>query len=272
MTLDLDAYFARIGWNGPAPQPSAAALRSLNLAHVRGIPFENLDPVLGTVPSLALDDIQRKLVHGGRGGYCYEQNTLFAAVLEALGFGVTRLAARVRRGVQPGETRPRAHMLLLVDVHGLPGPYLADVGFGSDGGLLEAVPLVAGSEFGGERRHRLLRERGQGREPLEYWVLQSRQEDVWCDQYAFTLEPYETADYEMFNWHIATGPRSPFRKTLYVQRTLPGRHLFLTGRRFTDTRADGTVLQRDLADGEEVLRVLAEEFAITLPEGVVLPQ
>lgn len=91
-------------------------LRSLHRAHALGIPFENLDPVLGSVPSLDPADLEAKLVHGGRGGYCYEQNTLLAAVLRQLGFTVTLLTARVTLGAAPGDIRPRSRILLRVDV------------------------------------------------------------------------------------------------------------------------------------------------------------
>src|SRR5690242_6235971 len=126
--LDLDAYLARIGYDG-VRRPTVDVLRSVHRAHATAIPFENLDPLLGTVPSLALPDLEAKLVRGGRGGYCYEQNTLFAAALRALGFGVTLLAARVLLGAAPGDVRPRTHMLMEVRVPDAPGPYLADVGF-----------------------------------------------------------------------------------------------------------------------------------------------
>jgi N-hydroxyarylamine O-acetyltransferase len=209
----------------------------VHLAHLRGIPFENLDALRRRAPSLELGDLTAKLVAGPRGGYCYEHNTLFAAALEALGFGVTRLAARVVVGADRVESRPRTHMALLVEVPGRPGPYLADVGFGAIGALLEPVPLVAGTEFeGAGRRHRLVTVEHPG--PLELWVLQAYGEErggvasdgPWQAQYAFTLEPFEHADFEVVNWHIGTNPRSPFTQRLYVQSVSAERHLLLYGR------------------------------------------
>ncbi|MEU5107160.1 MULTISPECIES: arylamine N-acetyltransferase [unclassified Streptomyces] len=270
--LDLDAYLARIGRPGER-DPSAASLRALAFAHVTSIPFENLDPLRGSAPSLALPDLEAKLVRAPRGGYCYEQNTLFAAALRALGFTVTGLAARVRVGAR-GALRPRTHMLLLVEVPGEREPYVADVGFGSIGGLLEAVPLAADTEFhDGIRRHRFVREPRPGHEDL--WVLQAfldGADGAWEDQYAFTLEPCERPDYEIFNWYVATHPRSPFRRTLHVQRTTADRHLALSGHTLTETDRDGTRAQRELADEAEVLAVLAAEFGIEAPEGVQLPR
>lgn len=261
--FDLDAYLARTGWTGER-RADVQTLRSLHLAHMYGIPFENLDPLAGSAPSLALPDLEAKLVRGGRGGYCYEHNTLFATVLEAFGFGVTRLAARVVLGAK-GAIRPRTHMLLLADVPGEEQPYLADVGFGAGGALLEAVPLVADTEFrDGTRRHRLVHQPHNG--PLELWVLQAYEDCGWTDQYSFTLEPYEAPDFEVINWHVATNPRSPFSHTLYIQRTTPDAHLALNGHHFVETRPDGTRKERELSGHDEVVRVLTADFGIAVLE------
>ena len=133
--VDLDAYLARIGYRERL-DPTVETLRGLHFAHATQIPFENLDILLGRSIVLDLESLQKKLVERRRGGYCFEQNTLFAAVLESLGFAVTRLAARVRFGAT--SIRPRSHMLLSVEIDG--EPWLADVGFGGEG-LLHPVPL-----------------------------------------------------------------------------------------------------------------------------------
>ncbi|MFD0023868.1 arylamine N-acetyltransferase [Streptomyces sp. NPDC058382] len=273
-TLDLDAYLTRIGWSGER-RPTAAVLRSVHRAHALGIPFENLDPVLGTVPSLAPADLEAKLVHGERGGYCYEQNSLLAAALRALGFRVTLLGARVVLGAGPGDVRPRTHMLMRVEVPGEPVPYLADVGFGAGGALLEPIALAAGAELHDTpRRHRLVHTPHEG--PLELWELQARtggtDDGEWQAQYAFTLEPFEAPDFEVINWHIATNPRSPFEHLLYVQRTTEDAHLALAGRTLVVTANDGGRERRELADTAEVERVLADDFGIRLPEGARLPE
>ena len=136
--LDLDAYLRRIGYSGDL-QPTRAVLVALHLAHATHIPFENLDVLLKRPIRLDLASLQAKLVTAGRGGYCYEQNGLFAAVLRELGFAVTPLAARVRYRVTLA--LPRTHMTLLVQAGG--EGFLADVGFGSAGLLL---PVPFGSE------------------------------------------------------------------------------------------------------------------------------
>ncbi|MEI7033226.1 arylamine N-acetyltransferase family protein [Streptomyces pratensis] len=270
MTLDLDAYVARIGWTGEL-RPTTDVLRSLHRAHLTGIPFENLEALLGSAPSLALADLEAKLVRGGRGGYCYEHNTLFSAALKQIGFSVTPLTARVVLGAAPGDIRPRTHMLMRVDVPGERQAYLADVGFGTVGALLEPIELVEGAElFDAPRHHRLVHAPHDG--PLPLWELHAEKGGSWEPQYAFTLEPFEAPDYEVINWHIATNPHSPFSQAVYAQLTRADSHLALSGLDLVETADDGTIVERQLKDGAEALRVLADDFGIRLPEGARLPE
>src|SRR3982074_3154902 len=103
---DLHAYLTRIGLEG------TPTLADLHQAHATSIPFENLDPANGTPNSLELSDLEDKLVRRRRGGYCFEQNLLFKAVIETLGIGqVQPMLARVRMGNR-GELRPRTHLVL----------------------------------------------------------------------------------------------------------------------------------------------------------------
>ncbi|MFE2098254.1 MULTISPECIES: arylamine N-acetyltransferase [unclassified Streptomyces] len=268
--FDLDAYLERIGWKG-GRRADLPTLRGVHLAHALSLPFENLDPLSGRAPSLAPGDLMAKIVRGRRGGYCYEHNTLLRLALEALGFGVTGLAGRVVLGAEEPESRPRTHMTLRVEVPGEPRPYLADVGFGAAGALLAPVPLAVGEEFeGAGRRHRFVHLPHGG--PLELWALQTydREARDWVSQYAFTLEPFVAPDFEVFNWHVGTNPRSPFTHRPYLQRTTPERHLALDGDRLVETRADGTVAERTLADEAQARRVVEEEFGIAVPEGLRL--
>ena len=268
--FDLEGYLSRIGWEG-GRRADPATLRGVHLAHALALPFENLDPVSGRVPSLRPADLVAKMVHGRRGGYCYEHNILLWLALEALGFRVTPLAGRVVLGADTPESRPRTHAMLRVEVPGESRPYLADVGFGAIGALLAPVPLAVGEESEDAwRRHRLVVLPHDG--PLELWALQAydRAAGDWVSQYAFTLEPFTAADFEVFNWHVGSNPRSPFTRRPYLQRTTAARHLALDGARLTETRTDGTVTERELADEPEARRVVAEEFGIEVPEGLTL--
>jgi N-hydroxyarylamine O-acetyltransferase len=255
--LDLAAYLERIGYEGDTGdlRPTLAVLEALHLAHATHIPFENLDVLLGVPIRLDLASVQAKLVRGGRGGYCFEQNALFAAALERFGFPVQRLAARVRAGAH--RVLPRTHMTLLVTAEG--GSWLADVGFGAEG-LLLPVPFGGGQEA----RQFAWTYRIVAEEP-ELWLLQSSREGAWEDLYSFTLEPQAPIDYEMANYYTSTHPESRFVRTLTVQRAAPeGRHI-LRGQELRRDRGT-TVTSRTIAD-DELLALLAETFGLHFPVG-----
>lgn len=251
--LDLEAYFHRIGHDG-LREPTLRCLEALHLAHATRIPFENLDIQLGRPVRLDLESLQAKLVRGGRGGYCFEHNTLFAAVLARLGFKVDTLEARVRLGST--EVRPRTHMALRVRL--AEGDWLADVGFGGEG-LLLPVP------FDGRELTRLAdtcRLRPEGR----VTVLQRRQSEGWADLYALEPEPARAVDYEMGNHYTSSFPESGFVRTLTAQLPAPEARRILRNRTLTTLR-DGQVEVRELQDPEELLHVLRESFGLEFPAG-----
>ncbi|WP_121242242.1 arylamine N-acetyltransferase family protein [Sulfurisoma sediminicola] len=257
---DLSAYLRRTGYAGDIA-PTRRALEALHLAHATHIPFENLDVLLGRPIALDLVGIEAKLVGARRGGYCFEHNLLFAAVLRAFGFAVTRLAARVRH--RTTAVLPRTHMLLLVEAEG--GRWLADVGFGGEG-LLLPVPFGAGEEVGHFAwSYRVIEEAATAN-----WVLQSRRDGAWRDLYAFTLEPQHTVDYAIANHYVSTHPDSPFVRMLTVQLPTPQRRLILRDRELIEDRGD-VVTTRTLADGAELARVLQESFGLEMPPGIRLP-
>jgi N-hydroxyarylamine O-acetyltransferase len=251
-SLDLDAYLARIGYAGDR-SPTQEVLTAVHLAHATSVTFENLDILLGRPIRIDLDSIQAKIVGARRGGYCFEQNTLFAAVLECLGFPVTRLAGRVR--VRSNRITARTHMLLRVETD--VGPWLADVGFGT-GGPLIPIRLIAGPESRhGAWRHRLVKE-------ADLWVLQAFSPNGWHDLYAFTLEPQYPIDFEVANHYTSTHPESRFTQTLVAQRIGPHGRSFLVNRDFT-VEQDGAAATRTMKDDDELLKVLKENFGLDFP-------
>ncbi|CAN95485.1 putative N-hydroxyarylamine O-acetyltransferase [Sorangium cellulosum So ce56] len=255
-SLDLDAYLARIGYRG-ALAATREVLDALHAAHVYSIPFENLDVLLGRPIRLDLASVQAKLVRARRGGYCFEHNTLFAAVLRRLGFKLTTLIARVR--FQRSDTGPRSHMLSLVE---LPeGPFIADVGFGGPG-LLQPLPLVEG-----EGHARVLDVIGLRREGSS-WVLASRAGEVCQDIYAFTLEEHLPIDYEVANHYTSTHPSSLFVNNLIVALPSPEGRVTLRNRELGFWRVDG--VERVSVHDDALLDVLRERFGLELPAGTRL--
>jgi len=204
--LDLDAYLGRIGLDG---RPDLARVHR---AHVTAVPFENLDPRRGIPVSLEPDDLERKLVSDRRGGYCFEQNLLLKAALEALGAEVEMFLARVRVGRGPGP-RPRSHLVL--GVHARGARWHADVGFGH-GTLLEPIPLGPGGEHEQSGwRYRVV-------EAGPELVLQTAQPSgQWVDLYGFVPEPVPLVDVMTSNWFTCTHPRSPFVTGLIVSAHRP---------------------------------------------------
>lgn len=252
--LDLEAYLGRIGYSGRL-QPDLAVLEAIHLAHATHIPFENLDILLKRPIRLDLASLQAKLVTGGRGGYCFEQNLLFSAVLQRLGFSVRQLAARVI--YRSGRKLPRIHMLLLVDV--ADATWLADVGFGREGLLL---PLP----FGGGQEARQFAWTYRVTTADGEWVLQSLRSGAWTDLYSFSLEPCLAIDFEPANLYTSTHPDSRFVRTLTAQLPTPDVRYVLRNRELVLDRGE-TITRRVLADDDELLAVLAEVFGLRFPAG-----
>ena len=257
MSIDPDRYFTRIGYDGPRDN-SVATLRALHALHPQAIPFENLNPLLGWPVSLDVHSLQAKLVTGGRGGWCFEHNTLLRHALEALGFSVTSLAARVLWNASPDNPiGPRSHMLLVVELGGR--PYIADVGFG--GNVLTA-PLrlephtVQGTPHG---PHRLL--------PLENgFVLEASFTGEWKPLYRFTMEPQFPADYEVSNWYLCHHPSSFFRQMLIGARATANARYALRNNTLAIHTKNQTE-KRILADAAALRSVLETDLALQLPEG-----
>ena len=251
-TIDLAAYLSRIEYTGSL-RPGLESLRALHLSHATHVPFENLDIQMGRPSLLDLPSLEDKIVRRRRGGYCFEQNTLFQAALRTFGFDVIACEARVRYRAE-GQVRPRTHMVLVVALDGT--NYLCDVGFGGDGLLLPlALDGHPHDEYG-----RTLRAELQASEV----VLQQAQADGWEDLYAFVPEARHPIDFVVANWFTSTYPESVFVKTLTVQRPTPTvRHIL---RQLTYTvRAKASETSREI-DRDELIPLLRETFGIDLPE------
>ncbi|OGX88536.1 arylamine N-acetyltransferase family protein [Hymenobacter glacialis] len=252
--LDLAAYTARIGYQGPLTH-SLATLVGLHRAQAFSIPFENLDIHLNRPIGLDPASLAQKLIQERRGGYCYELNGLFRLVLQQLGFTVTPLVGRNLLAGYP--LRPRAHQVLLVEVAGK--PWLADLGFGANG-LIEPIPLVTGPE------HQQFFDRYRLQAAPQHNIhLQLHLLGEWQSLYTFTLDEAQPSDYQMMNFYYSQSPDSPFRKQRITTLAAPDCRLSLVDRELKIRRADGTVSTTALANAAAYEQALASRFGIHLP-------
>lgn len=255
--MDLDAYLQRIRYDGPLAV-DATTLAALQRAHLLAVPFENLDIGWGAPITIDLVRHYAKIVERRRGGFCYEQNHLFAWALAQIGFRVGPLGAgvwAVRDGVEDfGD--PASHLLTRVD---LDEAWIADVGFGEsfraplrlvDGLVQEQTPnayrvdrTVVGDE--------------------ETWTTASREPDgAWKPGYRFANIVRPMSHFERMCRFHQTSPRSPFtQKRVCSLATVDGR-ITLSGDEWIVTSLGGSRVVTPIADEVEAVRLLKERFGI----------
>lgn len=255
--IDLDSYLARIGYRGERA-PTLAVLNAISIAHVQSIPFENLDVVLGVPIDLDASAIERKLVHGRRGGYCFEQNGLLLEALTQLGFVARPLSARAVYQRPRDVAQARTHLIVRVD---LEESWLVDVGFGGFS-LTSALRLADREPQATPHEPRRIVP-GNG-----VLVQQVRFADDWHDIYEFTLEEMPLIDRVVANWYTSTHPASHFRHRLIAARALPrGARLVMRNRELTHRKADGSAEHWVIRSPDELLAVLSERFGLGFAPG-----
>ena len=252
--LDLDAYLDRVQWGG-GTEPTLHTLAGLLGAHMARIPFENLDVLLGRPIRLDLEGLQDKLVRDRRGGYCFEHGSLFAAVLEALGFRPFRHTARVTLFTSRTES-PRTHMFLAVALRG--GTYVVDPGFGVLAPRVP-VPLVDGAAAcAGSETHRMVRDG-------PWWILRAQTGDEAVDAWASPLDQDSQADFIVANHFTSTFPASPFVNRIMMRALTPDGRVTVMNRDLTVSRGNERQTTQ-IADRTELRAIAGRYFGFDLPE------
>lgn len=253
--FDQEGWLARIGYSG-GRAPTLATLQGLVFAHAHAISYESLDIMLGRVPKLDVGSLQKKMIDGGRGGYCFEQNMLFRAGLRSLGYRVTSLQGRVVRGLDIDAPRPAIHMLLIV--HLPEGDYLADVGFGN---LAPTAPLLFKPGVEQETPHETMRFIDVGGE----LTLQSKLGAEWAHVYRVIPYPRYDGEYEITNWFTSTHPDAPYHSNMIAARPGPNRtRVTMFNARVIVRYPDGRAERRTLDGDEEYRHVVREEFGLNV--------
>lgn len=250
--MDIKAYLERINYRGSLAL-TAETLRRLQVAHLLAVPFENLSIHLKQPIVLEDDALFTKIVERRRGGFCYEANGLFAALLRSLGFDVAMLSAGVANA-EGGFGPEFDHMTLMVT---LEQRWLVDVGFGDS--FREPLLLdERGEQAQGSRAYRI---RPEGSRLI---LLQRDAGDEWKAQYRFTLQPHEYGDYaEMCRYH-QTSPESHFTRARVCSLATPEGRATLSEMRFITTSPEGERRERELKSQEEYEALLREQFGIVL--------
>ncbi len=253
--FDVLSYLDRIAYTG-STAPSIDTLRAIHRAHLVSVPFENLDIALGRKIVTEEDAVVRKVVEQRRGGFCYELNGAFAALLRAMGFRVTLLSARVSRS-GGGEGPDFDHLTLRVDLSAdLKDPWLADVGFGES--FLEPLRMEVGTKQSDPEGAFRLTQLG------ERWQLEKAEPDgQWKREYSFTLQPHRLQDFAGRCHYHQTSPDSSFTQNRICTRSTPEGRITVSEMKLIVTR-DGHREERTLTSEEERGRVLLEHFGIRL--------
>ena len=253
--MDVRAYLDRIDYSGPLA-PSVDTLRALHRQHMLTVPFENLDIGLGRQIILDPERLVEKIVRQRRGGFCYELNGAFAALLTAVGFRVRLLSARVanEEGIASKEFD---HLALRVD---LENAWLSDVGFGDN--FLEPLHLVSHIEQQDTAgSFRLI-------DASERWLLERRQPDgSWRLQYDFTLRPRQLSEFAGMCRYHQTSPDSPFTRNRVCSLAKSNGRVTLSGMRLITT-ANGRKEEQVLVTKADWHSALRDHFRIALDQGI----
>ena len=253
MDIDLDAYFARIRYTGNR-EISLNLLRDIAFAHATHIPFEGLDPLQGVAVTLAGNSVPQKLLHTRRGGYCFEQNGLLFAALDALGFQVSRVGARVLIGQPEGVITARTHLFVKVLLDG--EEWLVDAGVG---GHTPTAPIRFVLDEVQPSPHEPRRIIKEGAHYMHQVQLGERWENV-C---VFDMEPMHPIDCEVASWYTSTHPDSHFCHQLLVAMPMAdGGRYVMQNNVLTIRDSNGVAEKIALSSVQEIRQALTEYFGI----------
>jgi len=247
--VDVDAYLSRIGLKGDI-SASLADLERLQRAHLTAVPFENLDVFHHRGVQTGVEWSVPKIVEAGRGGWCYELNGAFAALLEELGFKVKRLGATVLPGEE--STIPD-HLAIEVE---LDRPYLVDVGFGDS--FISPLPLDSeGPHNGG------VGEFGFAFHSGDTTLLSHQADEATVPQYRFGQKPHVSSDFDQSSLRLQTEPGLQWTEGPFATRLLDGGPDRVTLLRSTlKFRRNGVWAEEAIAEAEWP-KALAHWFKMT---------
>ncbi len=246
-------YLKRIGL--PSSQPTLEGLTQLQEHHLEHIPFENLDIVVRRNISLDYQHLYTKLITKQRGGYCFELNTLYAALLTALGFLPRPVLARVWLS-NPKLTPPRNHLAYLVDLDD--STYLVDVGFG---GLVASVLLDINSIEQVNDKYGTMRVLPDA----DYdFMIQRKTDQGWDNLYSFAAHIVSLQEIIIANQYMSTNTNSHFYYHKFVGKNTPMGRIALFNNKFSTRNGIKISSKCKVAYGQAWLDIIEKEFGLTL--------
>ncbi|MGN8344420.1 arylamine N-acetyltransferase family protein [Pseudomonas sp. SMV71] len=252
---DTARYLQRLGFDAPPP-PTLETLRQLQWRHTAEFPFETLSTLLGQPVPIDLASVERKVLEQGRGGYCYELNQLFLALLLELGFDARGISGRVVMNAPEGAWPARTHRLSLVTFDGV--RYITDVGFG---GMVPTAPLLLDNRDSQLTPHEAYRIDSQ----TDGYLLRANVAGEWRQMYLFDLQRQEDIDYIVGNWYVSSHPESPFKGRLMVARTGDGLRKTLNGNSFAVHRMGQESERKTITEADALIDLLETEFGLRVP-------
>ncbi|MGG5238764.1 arylamine N-acetyltransferase family protein [Pseudomonas lurida] len=256
-------YLQRLGYDAP-PAPTLQTLQALQLRHVCTFAFESLSTLMHVPVPIDLPSVEQKVLLEGRGGYCYELNQMFLALLQELGFDARGITGRVVMGGPPEAHTARTHRLSLVTLEGV--RYISDVGFG---GMVPSSPLQLDTDTVQATAHEPYRLTFDGQGSYTLWAQVA---GAWRGLYVFDLQVQAAIDYEIGNWYISTHPDSPFVGQLKVARLAPGKRHTLNNASYAVHYLDRPSEKRTLESADELLDLLTATFGVRVPVSATLRQ
>ncbi|QLL15417.1 arylamine N-acetyltransferase family protein [Pseudomonas chlororaphis] len=253
--MNFALYLQRLGYDS-APPPTLATLCELQLRHTSTFAFESLSTLLRVPVPIDLASVEHKVLHEGRGGYCYELNQMYLVLLQYLGYEARGITGRVVMGGPEDAWPARTHRLVLLTLDGV--RYVSDVGFG---GMVPTAPLLldTGDEQATPHEPYRITERDGS------YTLRAKVVGEWRAMYVFDLQRQEAADYEMGNWFVSTHKDSPFLGQLKVALMGEGLRRTLNNGSYAVHRLGQDSERRQITDPDELIALLQNEFAIRVP-------
>lgn len=249
-------YLQRLGYDTPPP-PTLQTLQDLQLRHVCTFAFESLSTLLHLPVPIDLPSVEQKVLFDGRGGYCYELNQMFLALLQDLGFDARGITGRVVMGGPADAHTARTHRLSLVTLDGV--RYISDVGFG---GMVPSSPLQLDNQAVQASAHEPYRLTFDGQGSYTLWAQVGEE---WRGLYVFDLQVQAGIDYEIGNWYVSSHPGSPFVGQLKVARLAPGKRFTLNNASYAVHYLDRPSEKRVIDSADELIALLSDTFGIRLP-------